>query len=294
MKENTEIKMLIAAVAFYLIASPSFADNPPVGADNQRDDLGYYYMITGGKFPTGSAPNGDNASGGTFRFLVDDPSWGGYTQNTWNKDDWFPENASFAVTLMNGSSIVYDNNGIEDSTYGNYYDATGIAESASKPGLYRGYAMSNNYDWIYAGYFKLESQITIDKIIGYYDENSGFDSDSTEIAFDMNIWSAFQDNPEGNPDSWMPSVNSFTGDVFSAKSTPGSFTWSDTGVDRVFGDNAGNLTDDIHRLVYTLDTPIVLEAGVYFFSHDAEIVPEPTSFAMLGLGGLALMRRRRA
>ncbi len=264
-------------------------------ADYMRDDLGYYYMMTGGKFPTGTTPNGDNASGGTFRFLLDDSIWGSYPLGTWNKDDWFPENASFAVTLENGGSIVYDNNGIEDGTYGDYYDATGLAASADKPGLYRGYSMSNNYDWIYAGYLLLEEETTFDTIIGYYDENSGFDSDSPYIRYDMNIWSAYQDDPVGNPNSWMPTIDGFTGDAFAAESTPGTFAWSYTGVDRIFGDDYGNAHDEIWRLEYTLDTPMTLPAGVYFFSHDAEIVPEPASCLLLvgmAVGAMALMRRR--
>jgi hypothetical protein len=261
--------------------------------DHERDDLGYYYQITGGKFPTGTTPNGDNGSGGTFRFLLDDPAWGSYTLGVWNKDDWFPENAAMALTLKNGSSIVYDNNGIEDGTQGDYYDATGIAASADKPGLYRGYSMSNNYDWIYASYFMLEAETTFDTIIGFYDENSGFDSDSPSIRYDMNIWSAFQDNPGGNPDSWMPAVADFAGDLFSSKLTSGTFNWSYSGVDRVFGDNDGNAHDEIWRLAYTLDSPMTLPAGVYFFSHDAEVVPEPASVGLMffaAIGGLMLRR----
>ena len=261
------------------------------------DNLGYYYMITGGKFPTGTIPNGDNASGGTFRFLLDDPNWGSYALGAWNKDDWFTQNASFALTLKNAGAIVYDNNGIEDGTHGGFYDyTTHLPENNwTTPGLYRGYSMSNNYDWIYAGYFKLETATTIDTIIGYYDENSGFDSNAPGIAtYDMNIWSATQDDPNSNPNSWMPAVADFTGDIFSSKAAPGTFSWSDTGVDRVFPTWSGYPNDDIHRMVFTLDTPIVLPAGVYFFSHDAEVIPAPIA----GVAGLALigvigLRRRR-
>ena len=117
-------------------------------ADIQTGSFGYYYGITGGKFPTGTTPNGDNASGGTFRRIWDDPYWGAST-GTWTKDDWFPENAGLALTLKNASSTVYDNNGIEDGTQGDYYDAqTQGLPSASTPGLYRGYCMSNIYDHI--------------------------------------------------------------------------------------------------------------------------------------------------
>lgn len=272
-----------------LLAGPGLA-NFDGQADNQRDDLGYYYAITGGKFPTGNSPNGDNATGGTFRYLLDDPSWGSYPLAQWNKDDWFPSNAGLALTLKSGGSTVYDNNGIEDGTYGSYYDGTGIAQSSTVPGLYRGYSMSNNYDWIYASYFKLEQDTTIDTIIGYYDENSGFDSDSPSIRYDMNIWSAVQQTTT----SWMPAVTSFTGDAFSAKSAGGTFSWSYTGVDRVFGDDYGNAHDEIWRLTYRLDAPITLKAGVYFFSHDAEVVPAPGAalLALVGLPIVGWMKRR--
>ncbi len=44
-------------------------------SDNQIDSDGYYYAITGGLFPTGTTPNGDNATGGTFRYILDAPEW---------------------------------------------------------------------------------------------------------------------------------------------------------------------------------------------------------------------------
>ena len=261
--------------------------------DFQRDDLGYYYAITGGKFPTGTTPNGDNGTGGTFRFITDDPDWGSYPQQVWNKDDWFPENASIALTLRNGSNtIVYDNNGIEDNTYGEFYDASALALSGSKPGLYRGYSMSNNYDWIYAGYFKIEVATEVKKIIGFFDANSGFDPGSDQIRYDMNIWSAQQDDPINKPNSWMPSTASFSGDVLSAKTTPGQFVWSDSGVDRVFGTDLSNGHDDIFRLEFTLDNAITLQPGVYFFSHDAEVIPEPLFLGLAGVGVIGLLRGR--
>jgi hypothetical protein len=289
------LTLLVAAVA---LASTAAVAAPFNGVSEfQEDSLGYYYMITGGKFPTGPTPNGDNAStpnGGTFRFVSDDPVvWSRPLAESglWQKDDWFTANAGFALTLKNGASIVYDNNGIEDSSYGSYYDATGLAASADKPGLYRGYSMSNNYDWIYAGYFKLETETTVSELIGYFDENSGFDRNSPQIDFRMNIWS----NVDGD---LLPfNTVSFDGDVFSSDSTPGIFATSDTGVDRIFGDDFGNMHDDIFRLSFTPTSALVLPAGEYWFSHDAVIVPEPGSLALAGFGciGLAVwLGRRRA
>jgi hypothetical protein len=182
----------------------------------------------------------------------------------WNKDDWFPQNAGLALTMKNDGSVIFDN---FNNDAGDFYSTPAGQASASTPGLYRGYSMSNNYDWIYAGYFKLSEETTIDEIIGYFDENFGFDSNSPHIGYRLNIWS----NKDGD---LLPAVNSFSGDVFSSDSSPGTFSWGDTGVDRVFGADFGNITDDIYYLTYHLDVPITLPAGEYWFSHDA-IVTNP-------------------
>jgi hypothetical protein len=194
-------------------------------ADNQIDSLGWYYAITGGRFPNGQTYNGDNASGGTFRFLLDDPAWGYPIQN-WRKDDWFPENAGLALTMKYEDSVVYDNNGIEEGDPDAFYHED---TNANLAGLYRGYCMSNNWDWIYSGYFKLNSPTTIDTIIGYFDCVAGLDPDSPHIAYRMNIWSSIPDGA-----GLIPAVNSFTGDVFSTDSTSGTFSWSYTEVDRYY------------------------------------------------------------
>jgi hypothetical protein len=245
--------------------------------DNQRHDLGYYYAITGGKFPTGHIPNGDDDSGGTFRSLSDEPAMGSPI-DTWIKDDWFPENAGLALTLMKGSIVVYDNNGIEDTTGAGFYNYSSAAcAGAYWPGLYRGYSMANNLDWIYASYFKLEQEGTFDTIIGYFDPTfsgvADFSPYSPSIRYRMNIWSSIQDGSN----SYMPRVASFTGDVLSTDSRPGVFQVSETSVNRVFP-VCPDLPfmpidpDPIWRLVFKLRAPVTLQAGVYFFSHDAIIV----------------------
>ena len=143
-----KLMTICAVVAVILILNNcSFAALFNGAGDNETDQLGYYYIITGGLFPTGTTPNGASSSGGTFRYLTDDPAWG-YSIDTWHKDGWFSDNAGFALTMKNGSSLVYNNNGIENGTYGDYYNSNG---SHGLDGLYRGYSMSNNWDWIYAG-----------------------------------------------------------------------------------------------------------------------------------------------
>jgi hypothetical protein len=252
-------------VTVLLFALVSWAADFDGQADNQIDSLGWYYAITGGRFPNGQTYNGDNASGGTFRFLLDDPAWGYPIQN-WRKDDWFPENAGLALTMKYEDSVVYDNNGIEEGDPDAFYHED---TNANLAGLYRGYCMSNNWDWIYSGYFKLNSPTTIDTIIGYFDCVAGLDPDSPHIAYRMNIWSSIPDGA-----GLIPAVNSFTGDVFSTDSTSGTFSWSDTEVDRYYSGWPAPHTDDIFRLVFGLDEPITLQPGEYFFSHDAVITAQ--------------------
>lgn len=300
----------IGLVTMFAVSLSAGAASFDGAGDFQTGDYGYYYAMTGGLDPgqiyiDGNGDswsigpggiNGNNGSGGTFRYMTDDPVWG-YPTGTWNHDDWFPENMSLALTLQNNGSTVYDNNGILAGTYGDYYDATGLANSGDKPGLYRGYSMSNNFDFIYSGMFILGETMTIDSLTGFFDENSGFDRNDPNITYRMNIWSA--DPNTAGPGFTPVNTGSFEGDVFSSVFTSGTFSTYDTGVDRVFGDDFANMTDDIFGLTYTLDSDLVLGPGIYFFSHDATItpVPEPATLTLLGLGlGVAAFsgaRRRR-
>lgn len=298
--------LVAAAVA---VSGPAFAAPASAAsfafdqqADYQTDEYGYYYAITGGILPHGATPNGDNASGGTFRRIWDDPYWGGAPNlNTWRKDDWFPENAGLALTMLGvGGGVLYDNNGIEDGTHGGFYDASALADSSQKPGLYRGYNMRNNFDHMYATIFITEEDLEIETIMGYFDENSGFDRNHPFVHYSIDIFSTFLEGETGSGDPiYMPTpVTSFNGDVFSSDASHTcAFSTSDTGVDRVFGTDFGNATDDIFRLRCDLDTPFVLPAGVYAFSHSASLwIPEPSTVTVLGIGiaGLGWLRRRRA
>jgi hypothetical protein len=294
----------IALIALSMLAGQNASASVFNGvSDYGTDAHGWYYAISGGKFPNGPTPNGDNASGGTFRFVADNSAdWGRNPAESglWQKDDWFSINAGIALTLKNGGAIVYDNNGLEDNSVpANYYTFQGLDGNGNPnpTGAVTAYSMSNNFDWIYAGFFDLTGTTTITSLTGYFAFSSnpndpltaGFDPNDPSIKFRMNIWS----NVTGN---LLPTdTGSFDGDVFSSDSTAGTFSWSDTMVDRV----GSSSTQDIYRLTYTLNDPITLSAGTYWFSHDASITPEPMSLAVWSLlvfsiGGISIWHRRNA
>ena len=280
------INLFTATLALALLmAAPAWATFEFNGqADNTLDIQ--YAAITGGLFPTGDIPNGDNASGGTFRYLLDEPLWGGYPLGQWNKDDWFPANAGLAMTLMMGDATVYDNNGLEDGSgawFYDYYEVPPENWTRNVPGLYMGTSMVNNWDWIYATYFKLEQETTFDTIIGYFNGDGmggNFDPHAAGIGYLFNIWSSYQDLPGTRPSSYMPAVASFLGDVFNSLEAAGAISISDTGVDRVFPYAVyGDYTDDIWRVKIVLAQPLTLPAGVYFFNHSM-MVAKPLNLAV--------------
>jgi hypothetical protein len=278
------------AVSAVLISSAAHAETFNGAGDNQTDAHGYYYAVGGGLLPNGQTRNGDNASGGTIRFVTDDPAWGQPT-DVWRADDWFPATSSLALTMSNSGSVVFDNNGIETNNVpAGYWNSSQVPGSTTV-----GYSMSNNFDWIYAGHFHLAADTIIDTITGYfivstdpdspaYSGVAQFDPNDPSISFNANIFSEVAGMLPKN-------TGSFRGDVFSSNTTGGTFSWSDTGYDRV----TSTSSSDIYRLNYKLNAPITLAAGDYYFSHDASIVPLP-SVLLAGaplLGAVATWRRRR-
>lgn len=277
----------IRSVFFALLAFGAFVGSSvPASAAviNETSAFGFYYQIEGSLFPTPPPPDGSKSSGGTFAFISADPT-NGFPLNTWIKDDFPAQDSSVALTLVNGRSIVYDNNGIETGSFGNFYNTT--------PGHAVTYAMSNNFNLMYSGFFKITSPVQVSQIIGYFaTDGTGsnpFQFNSPQVSFRMNIF--------GDNGSLLPSVNTFTGNVFSTDSTPGTFTVTPTGVNRVF--SSGPPPDPIMRLTFTLNTPITLQPGIYWFSHDAVInpVPEPAAAVLCGTGLVGLVgyvvRKRR-
>lgn len=239
-------------------------------------DLGDYNGILGGKFPPpGNAINGDNASGGTFRFLDDGFGIFDSFNLGWAKDDFFPDQQGLAFTLRNGGIVVWDNNGIEDDSYltinfgGSFYEEAFNGQLGV--GRNHAFGMSNFFDFIYASRVEFLVPMTIDEIIAYFDGDGPtsfpFDPDHPLLQYRMNIWSASVADP------LLPTyTGKFVGDVLSTDSTLGTFTWSDTGVKRDFPSTTTGLIDDpIFRLTWIPDTPIILSAGVYYFSHDVAI-----------------------
>jgi hypothetical protein len=227
-------------------------------ADHQVDRIGYYHVLT--------TDQGEDVDGGNvFRFVTDDPDWD-IPIDEWQDKPWFRDNRGLALTFWREGQVIWQNHGIETKQTGTFFQAaadTSGALSTFTPGLTSFFSMSNNYDMIYAGYFKLDRPITFDQISGYFACVGGFPPNHPRVSYRMNIWSVKRENG-----TLMPAEQSFTGDVFTTDDRRGNFEFSETGVTREWT----RLTDGaekVWRLTYAPEEAVTLPAGEYFFSHDA-------------------------
>jgi uncharacterized protein (TIGR03437 family) len=238
--------------------------------------MGFYFTLLGGKAVTGQTMNGVSGSTSALAFRQSDQvTWGTAGFNAWTDNTGLGSQYStvsgMAVTLRNGSAVVYDNNGIESGTQGSFYDNTNGPANSQKPGLTDLYSMSNYFPLTFAGYIKLAQSTTVTELIGYFDTLGNlalpFDPQNGYIRYRMNIWS--------NVTGTLPKeTGNFTGDVFSSDSTAGTFSFSDTGV-KIISSVKTDAPKSLYRLSYKLASPLTLPAGEYWFSHDAAIRAQP-------------------
>jgi len=238
--------------------------------------LGFYSSILGGKAVSGQSLNGISGSTSALAFRQSDQvTWGPIGYNAWTNNTGlgsaYSATPGLALTLFNGTNIVYDNNGIETNSAGSFYNNAGGGSNTLKPGLSDFYSMSNYFPLIFSGYFKLAQATTITSIAGYFDTLGNyllpFDPANPYVKYRMNIWSetaAILPRDTGN----------FTGDVFTSDTTAGTFSYSQTAVSMI-SSKAADAPKPINRLKYTLAAPLTLPAGEYWFSHDASVRAMP-------------------
>ncbi len=240
--------------------------------------LGLYHSLLGGTAVPGETLNGVGGAASALAYQQSDvTTWGNTGLNAWTNNTGLGTGYSavsgLAMTLLNGNTIVYDNNGIETNTYGSFYDNANGPPNAQKPGLSVLFSMSNYFPLIFAGHMRLTQTTTITTMIGYFDALGvlalPFDPSNPYVQYRMNIWS--------NTTGPLPkTTGNFTGDVFSSDSTAGTFTYSNTGA-YLISSNAGDAPKPIYRLVYQLAAPLTLPAGEYWFSHDASVRAQPAA-----------------
>lgn len=228
---------------------------------------GFYWVLSSSKFPNGQTLNGVSGSTSAIAFRQNNQTvWGTAGFQLWTRDTGLnaSDMSGLALTIRNGSTVVYDNNGIDsaDPSAVSYYTNTS-GDDTAKSGLNLMYSNSNNSDAVFAGSFHLTQSTTFTSISGYFDCNGNsqlpFDPANPYNTFRMNIWS----------DSSGPrETGNFTGDVWSTDTVAGTFQWTQTTVSRGFASGA---TDPICSLTFTPTQPQTLAAGDYWFSHDVAV-----------------------
>jgi len=252
---------------------------------------GFYLLIGAGKFPNGQTKNGIPGPSSALAFRHEVPEiWGADGDRQWTHQSHLgAEHAAtsgLALTLKNQGQVVYDNNGIDDGSFGSHYNNTvNPVPDGEKAGLWEWYSMSNDLYAMFAGYFKLNQTTAVDQIIGYFDGNGNaelpFDPENCYNTFRVNIFS---------DSAGFPASNSFVGDVFSSDSATVTSEFSETDAQRVFADG---FSDRIYRMVYTLETPITLPAGEYWFSHDTAVPQDGGGIQQLSLKTKATSRAHK-
>ncbi len=237
--------------------------------------LGLYHSLLGGKAVPGETWNGVSGANSALAYQQSDvATWGTNGLNAWTDNTALGSQYSvvsgLAMTLLSANAIVYDNNGIENNTYGSFYNNANGAANSQKPGLSDLFSMSNYFPLVFAGHFHLAQAATVATMIGYFDTlgqlNLPFDPNSSCVQYRMNIWS--------NTTGPLPkTTGGFIGDVFSSDTTAGTFSFADTGVSMI-SSNPSDAPKPIYRLVYQLASPLTLPAGDYWFSHDAAVRPQ--------------------
>jgi uncharacterized protein (TIGR03437 family) len=240
--------------------------------------LGFYNALLGGKAVPGETLNGVSGPASALAFQQSDAlTWGITGLNAWTKNTGlgsdYASASGLAMTILNGSAVVYDNNGIETNTYGSFYDNSNGPANTQKPGLSELYSMSNYFPLVFAGHLRLAQAATITTMIGYFDAMGilamPFDPFNPYVQYRMNIWS--------NAAGALPrTTGNFKGDVFTSDTTAGTFSFSATGVNLI-SSGVGDAPHPIYRLVYRLATPLTLPAGEYWFSHDASVRSESST-----------------
>jgi len=249
-----------------------------VGAEESQNGVfvrtlpnGFYWTITAGQAQNGLELNGESGASSVLAFRHDDTrQWGQIGLRQWSKDTGlatvFRDVKGIALTLKNGGQIVFDNNGLESGNTRGYYDNRGGGPDSQKPGLVSMFSNSTRSPLVMAGAFRVTQAMTVTEVIGYFEGPSllrayPFFPENFFNQFRMNIWS----NTTGN----LPrETGDFSGDVFSSDRTAGKFGFGTTGVSKVF---QNGVSQQIYWLRYELERPIVLEPGLYWFSHDVAV-----------------------
>ena len=177
---STGLYQVNVQAPFAVITGPLSVQVTVGGVSSQENvtlpyrQLGFYHSLLGGKAVPGEALNGVSGANSALAYQQSDvATWGTAGLNAWTNNTGLGSQYSvvsgLAMTLLNGNNLVYDNNGIENNTYGSFYNNANGPANSQKPGLSELYSMSNYFPLVFAGHFRLAQPATITTLIGYFD-----------------------------------------------------------------------------------------------------------------------------
>ena len=180
--------------------------------------------------------------------------------------------ASFATVSQAGVANMLDNPGFESGTTDGWTPRACSIEVVTDPvnsGSYSGLASGRNATWQ-----GIQQDITSDMVDGATYVMSAYVR--TSAAEDSDIRISVEQRIDGQT-SW----------VWVAPGTANNSAWTYLEGEFTLNLNGGTL----NALAMYIEGPA---AGVDIYADDCTVIPEPTTIALLGLGALGLLRRRKS
>ncbi|MEM9346948.1 MAG: PEP-CTERM sorting domain-containing protein [Planctomycetota bacterium] len=159
--------------------------------------------------------------------------------------------------------------------------------------LFLGSGTNTGGEDFYLGVYQTRSGTNYSDFLGVSDNTINLDTATLNQALTWNFSSIKPEvTPETNPGSGGDILYFLLQTGTTALTSPADFSAGDTPFRRINDSTGGSFDDELSAAIDGTDKQLKVDRALEY-SATVSLVPEPSSLALLGLGGLAILRRRR-